>query len=183
MVQLGEIDKADDRPPYRQIAATLRDAITAGRLAPGDRLPSENQLVERYDIARMTARQAIQELRTEGLVGAEHGRGVFVRAAPVVRRLASERFARRHREQGKAAFSVEAETTGYTARVDRIKVYEAPAPVGDRRADGPRTATPEAPSTPDGAAWTLTGPRERNPPAHGRCSFVGGRRYPWPHDG
>ena len=129
MVQLGEIDKADDRPPYRQIAATLREAITAGRLVPGDRLPSESELVERYDVARMTARQAIQELRTEGLVVAEHGRGVFVRATPVVRRLASERFARRHREQGKAAFSVEAETTGYTASVDRIKVYEAPAPV------------------------------------------------------
>ena len=128
MVQLGDIDKADDRPPYRQIAAALREAITAGRLAPGDRLPSESELVERYDVTRMTARQAIQELRTEGLVVAEHGRGVFVRAAPVVRRLASERFARRHREQGKAAFSVEAETTGYTASVDRIKVYEGPAP-------------------------------------------------------
>lgn len=128
MVQLGDIDKADDRPPYRQIAAALREAITSGRLAPGDRLPSESELVERYDVARMTARQAIQELRTEGLVVAEHGRGVFVRAAPVVRRLASERFARRHREQGKAAFSVEAETAGYTATVDRIKVYEGPAP-------------------------------------------------------
>ena len=128
VVQLGEIDKAADRPPYRQIAAALREAITAGRLAPGDRLPSESELVERYDVARMTARQAIQELRTEGLVVSEHGRGVFVRSVPVVRRLASERFARRHREQGKAAFSVEAETTGYTASVDRIKVYEGPAP-------------------------------------------------------
>jgi DNA-binding GntR family transcriptional regulator len=47
----------------------------------------------------MTVRQAIQELKTEGLVTSEHGRGVFVRAAaPVVRRLASERFARQHRK-------------------------------------------------------------------------------------
>lgn len=128
MVQLGEIDKADDRPPYRQIAAALRAAIAAGQLVAGDRLPSESELVERYGVARMTARQAIQELRTEGLVVAEHGRGVFVRSAPVVRRLASERFARRHRDRGKAAFSVEAEKTGYSASVDRIKVYEGPAP-------------------------------------------------------
>lgn len=128
MVQLGEIDKADDRPPYRQIAAALRAAIAAGQLVAGDRLPSESELVERYGVARMTARQAIQELRTEGLVVSEHGRGVFVRSAPVVRRLAAERFARRHRERGKAAFSVEAEKTGYSARVDRIKVYEGPAP-------------------------------------------------------
>jgi GntR family transcriptional regulator len=130
VVQLGEIDKADDRPPYRQIAAALRAAIGAGQLVAGDRLPSESELVERYGVARMTARQAIQELRTEGLVVAEHGRGVFVRSAPVVRRLASERFARRHRERGKAAFSVEAEKTGYSASVDRIKVYEGPAPAG-----------------------------------------------------
>ena len=39
----------------------------------------------------------------------EHGRGVFVRARPVVRRVASDRFARRHREEGQAAFIAEAE--------------------------------------------------------------------------
>jgi GntR family transcriptional regulator len=127
VVEPGGIDKADERPPYRQIAAALRESINLGRLAPGNRLPSESELVERYGVARMTARQAIQELRTEGLVVAEHGRGVFVRSAPVVRRLASERFARRHRDRGKAAFSVEAEKVGYSAKVDRIKVYEAPA--------------------------------------------------------
>ena len=128
MVQLAALDRTDERPPYRQIAAALRDAVRAGRLAPGDRLPSESELVERYGVARMTVRQAIQELKTEGLVVSEHGRGVFVRAAPVVRRLASERFARRHRERGKAAFSIEAEKAGYAAHVDRINVYEVPAP-------------------------------------------------------
>jgi len=127
VVQLAGIDKADDRPPYRQIAAALREAINLGRLSSGDRLPSESELVERYGVARMTVRQAIQELKTEGLVVSEHGRGVFVRSVPVVRRLASERFARRHRKRGKAAFSVEAEKVGYTAAVDRIKVEEAPA--------------------------------------------------------
>lgn len=128
MVQLADLDRTDERPPYRQIAAALRQAITLGHLAPGDRLPSESELVERYGVARMTVRQALQDLKAEGLVVSEHGRGVFVRAAPVVRRLASERFARRHREQGKAAFSVEAEKTGYTAGVDRINVSELPAP-------------------------------------------------------
>lgn len=126
---LAEIDKADERPPYRQIAAALREAIKLGRLAPGDRLPSEAELVERYGVARMTARQAIHELKTEGLVVSEHGRGVFVRSVPVVRRLASERFARKHRDEGKAAFSAEAEKTGYTPSVDRIDVSEAPASV------------------------------------------------------
>lgn len=126
-IDLAAVDKADERPPYRQIAAALREAIRRGKLGPGDKLPSESELVDHYGVARMTARQAIQDLKAEGLVVAEHGRGVFVRSVPVVRRLASERFARRHRDRGKAAFSMEAEKVGYTPGVDRLSVTEAPA--------------------------------------------------------
>lgn len=126
-IDLAALDAADERPPYRQIAAALRGAIQRGKLGPGDKLPSESELVEHYGVARMTARQAIQDLKTEGLVVSEHGRGVFVRSVPVVRRLASERFARRHREQGKAAFSVEAEKVGYSPSVDQLSVTEAAA--------------------------------------------------------
>jgi GntR family transcriptional regulator len=129
VIELTTIDTTDERPPYRQIAAALREAIRLGRLAPGDRLPSESELVQHYGVARMTVRQAIQDLKVEGLVVSEHGRGVFVRGTPVVRRLASERFARRHRERGKAAFSVEAEKVGYVPSVDRIKVCEGPVPL------------------------------------------------------
>ncbi|MHA6796677.1 GntR family transcriptional regulator [Pseudonocardia bannensis] len=126
MIQLDQLDRSDDRSPYLQIAAALREAINVGRLGPGDRLPSESELTGFYGVARMTVRQAIQELKTEGLVMAEHGRGVFVRSAPVVRRLASERFARQHRDRGKAAFLAEAEKVGYQAGVDSIRVHEAP---------------------------------------------------------
>lgn len=128
MIQLDQLDRSDDRSPYLQIAAALREAIKLGRLSAGDRLPSESELTQHYGVARMTVRQAINELKTEGLVTSEHGRGVFVRAAPVVRRLASERFARQHREHGKAAFLVEAEKVGYAAGVDSIRVHESPAP-------------------------------------------------------
>jgi GntR family transcriptional regulator len=128
VIQLDQLDRSDDRSPYLQIAAALREAINVGLLGPGDRLPSESELTGFYGVARMTVRQAVQELKSEGLVTAEHGRGVFVRSAPVVvRRLASERFARRHRDQGKAAFLAEAEQVGYSAGVDRIEVSEGPA--------------------------------------------------------
>jgi GntR family transcriptional regulator len=127
MLSLGAIDRADDAPPFRQIAAHLREAIRRGDLSPGDRLPSESQLVEHYDVARMTVRQAIGELRAEGLVVAEHGRGVFVRSRPPVRRLAVDRFARRHRQAGKAAFLAEAEGVG-TPSVDQIEVGEGLPP-------------------------------------------------------
>jgi len=128
VIPLPQIDRSDDRSPYLQIAAALREAIHLGQFGPGARLPSERELTQHYGVARMTARQAIGELKTEGLVMSEHGRGVFVRSAPVVRRLASERFARQNRERGKAAFMAEAEKVGYTPGVDSIKVHEGPAP-------------------------------------------------------
>jgi GntR family transcriptional regulator len=127
VLALGTVDRSDDRPPYRQIAALLREQIKLGGLAPGEKLPSEAELIAHFGVARMTVRQAVQELRGEGLVVAEHGKGVFVRSAPPVRRLASDRFARRHRKRGKSAFLAEAEASGHTASVDRIRVTSATA--------------------------------------------------------
>jgi GntR family transcriptional regulator len=109
---------------FRQIADHLREAIASGRLGEGDQLPSEAQMMEHYGVTRMTARQALGVLKAEGLVVAEHGRGVFVRRRPTVRRLAWDRFARRHRERGKAAFLAEAEATGATPTVDELEVVE-----------------------------------------------------------
>ncbi|TDD06647.1 GntR family transcriptional regulator [Saccharopolyspora terrae] len=123
-MQLGSVDRSSDRSPSKQIADDLRLLITSGSLPPGERIPSEAALIEHYGVARMTVRQALQELRGEGLVFAEHGKGVFVQRKAPVRRLASDRFARRHREQGKAAFLAEAEKAGAQASVDRIRVEE-----------------------------------------------------------
>lgn len=121
---LGTLDPTSDRAVFRQIADHLREAIEKGRLAENEQIPSETVLVEHYGVARMTVRNAIQLLQAEGLVLAEHGRGVFVRPRPPVRRLASDRFARRNREQGKAAFIAEAEQAGSKPEVDNIIIRE-----------------------------------------------------------
>jgi DNA-binding FadR family transcriptional regulator len=71
---LTGVDPMSDRPVYRQIADSLRGAIERGELAPGDRLPSESQLMERFGVAQGTVRNALGQLRGEGLVIAEHGR-------------------------------------------------------------------------------------------------------------
>ena len=128
------IDPASDRAVYKQIADHLRVAIAQGRLGAGDQLPSEAQMMTHYGVARMTARNALRLLQDEGLITAEHGRGVYVRARPPVRRLASDRFAQRHRKEGKAAFDIEAEQHGVTPQVDQLTVTEATAPpeVADR---------------------------------------------------
>jgi GntR family transcriptional regulator len=93
-----------------------------------------------YGVARMTARNALRLLQDEGLITAEHGRGVYVRARPPVRRLASDRFAQRYRKEGKAAFTIEAEQAGAEPRVDRIQVSQEqpPAEVADRLKLGDR---------------------------------------------
>ncbi|GAA0619542.1 GntR family transcriptional regulator [Streptomyces crystallinus] len=121
---LGALDPTSDRAVFRQVADHLRESIDKGRFREGDKLPSETELVEHYGVSRMTVRNALSILQGEGLAVSEHGKGVFVRPRPPVRRLASDRFARRHRDQGKSAFTVEAEASGVHSEVDGLEVKE-----------------------------------------------------------
>ncbi len=121
------IDPASDRPAYLQIADHLRAAILAGELGAGARLPSERELMDAYGAARGTVRQAIATLGAEGLIDVERGRGVFVRARPPIQRKAFDRFARAHRQRGKAAYTVEMEQAGRRPQVEVLHVGSAPA--------------------------------------------------------
>jgi GntR family transcriptional regulator len=116
------IDPTSDRAVYKQIADDLREAVRRGELAPGSQLPSEQELIERHGVARGTIRQAINLLKSEGLVETEHGRGSFVRARLPVRRLGHDRFLRRHRDSGKAAFIAEQEGEGRTPTVEVLEL-------------------------------------------------------------
>jgi GntR family transcriptional regulator len=112
------VDPLSDRPVYKQIADSLRASIESGEFQPGSRLPSEAQLVEQFQVSQGTVRQALSLLRGQGLAVAEHGRGVFVRTQPKIRRVAHDRFARRHRDEGKAAYLVDAEQMDAKPAVD-----------------------------------------------------------------
>ncbi|MFC5730628.1 MULTISPECIES: FadR/GntR family transcriptional regulator [Nocardioides] len=65
-----------------RVVAGLKDRILAGELAPGTRLPSENELIEEYGVSRTVVREAVTRLRAEGLVETFQGRGSFVLAVP-----------------------------------------------------------------------------------------------------
>jgi GntR family transcriptional regulator len=121
------VDPMTDRPVYKQIADALRDEIKAGVFEPGARLPSEAQLVERFGVSQGTVRQGLALLRSDGAVVAEHGRGVFVRQQPKIRRVAYDRFSRRHRKEGKAAYFAEAEQMDVKPSVDVF--FVGPKPV------------------------------------------------------
>src|SRR5271165_890816 len=65
-------------PMYRRIAQDLREQIKSGALAPGDQLPTEPQLRDRYGASRNTIREAIGLLVRDGLAGTKPGQGTFV---------------------------------------------------------------------------------------------------------
>lgn len=69
-------------PLYVQLADLFRQRIFKGIWKQGDKLPSLEQLVREFEVARVTVRQAVERLTRDGLVSPQRGRGTFVTAAP-----------------------------------------------------------------------------------------------------
>ncbi|KOU19437.1 GntR family transcriptional regulator [Streptomyces sp. WM6368] len=113
------------QPKYQRIADALRTAIRAGEYGPGDRLPGENDLMATYEVARMTARQALGVLQNEGLAEARKGAGVFVRAFRPLRRRGIQRLAHDQWGSGRSVWSTDTEDRELV--VDQIDVREAEA--------------------------------------------------------
>lgn len=63
---------------YAQLASILRDRVHSGLWKTGDEIPTLEQLVEEFSVARVTVRQAVQILAEEGLLSSQRGRRTFV---------------------------------------------------------------------------------------------------------
>lgn len=128
------LDPATGRPAYQQIAAELREAIYTRQLSPGDKLPSERELVNRFGTAHGTVRQALEVLKREGLIVSAQGRGVFVHRQPLIHRHGSTRYLRADRPTGIRPFQAEAEREGQQAdqRVLGVDRVEPPADIATR---------------------------------------------------
>src|SRR3954451_15503845 len=100
------------RFPYEDIVDELRASILDGRLNSGERLPSENELAERYSTSRPTVRRALALLKADGLVVTEQGRGAFVRPKPSVRLVLTGENFRRHRREGVSGFRAQVREQG-----------------------------------------------------------------------
>lgn len=82
-----------ERPAYLLVADELRQQIQSGQYPPGARLPTMEELRRFYGVSEIVIRHAVSLLRQEGLVETRRGGGTVVRARPVVRRRAMERYA------------------------------------------------------------------------------------------
>jgi len=76
------IDTQDPRPIWRQIEEGTTEAIAAGRLAPGEAVPSVRELARELRVNPATIAKAYQRLADAGLVEVRRGEGTFVVEAP-----------------------------------------------------------------------------------------------------
>lgn len=115
------------RARYKRVADDLRAAIRRGEYGPGDRLPSQPQLAERYGLTQGMIGRAMAILAAEGLIRLEFGRGAFVLEAPRVSR---------HRvidrdyvsQPGSSSFAVEQERGGHVTKAPLVREPEAVVP-------------------------------------------------------
>jgi len=77
-----DMEQIEERRPRQglthRVIAELRDRIARGELKPGDKLPTEQALIQHFGVSRTVIREAIAGLRADGLVEPRQGVGVFV---------------------------------------------------------------------------------------------------------
>lgn len=70
----------------QQVADEVRNLIVQNRMKVGDKLPTESELMERFDVGRSTIREAVKQLQAENIVTIVHGKGSFVANRTGIRR-------------------------------------------------------------------------------------------------
>ncbi|MFT5481837.1 MAG: GntR family transcriptional regulator [Halieaceae bacterium] len=74
----SEAGKKSKQPLYAQLASALRGEIVGGVFPVGSLLPTEDKLAERFSVSRYTVREALRQLREDGLVSSRRGAGTIV---------------------------------------------------------------------------------------------------------
>lgn len=67
-------------PPFQQVKNYLAQELARGTWLPGQRMPSESELMRRFAVSRMTVNRALRELQAEGLIQRVQGVGTFAAA-------------------------------------------------------------------------------------------------------
>ncbi len=83
------LDRSSPLPLYYQLRNAILEQIESGILAPGDTLPTERELIDRYRVSRITVRQALSSLMADGLLYRQRGLGTFVRKSRIEQELST----------------------------------------------------------------------------------------------
>ncbi|MGC4939462.1 GntR family transcriptional regulator [Kribbella sp. DT2] len=121
---------------YRELAATLRDAIVRGEYPAGSTLPKQDELAKLHGVNVKTVRNAVSLLAAEGLVTPVRRRGTVVRDRPPMRRLSTDRYAKSKWKYGDVvAFIADREASGQewkrTDQTQTVATAEADAEVAE----------------------------------------------------
>lgn len=115
-----KIDKDSLLPIYYQIEEGMKELIATEELKPGDVVPSERELAERYNVSRMTVRQAINNLVNDGYLVRQRGKGTFVANSKIEQGL-----------QGLTSFSEDMRARGMnpSSKLLEFNLIQAPAAI------------------------------------------------------
>jgi GntR family transcriptional regulator len=164
------IDPSDPLPRYQQIAARLRDAIDNGALRPGEKLPSEQDLMNATGVSRGQVREGIDEIVQDGLAVTRQGAGSFVVDQPLRRRF---EIGRSLDQQAEATIELDVIVTRETATAEdarRLRIPEGTDIL--RRTFLQHIADETVPLQRSAMPWSLAG----------GTSIAEARRLPWPHN-
>ena len=76
--QLTNFSESTDVAKYQKVIEWITENIDSGVLRPGERIPSENELCDRFDLSRQTIRHAIAQRAEDGLLESRRGSGTYV---------------------------------------------------------------------------------------------------------
>lgn len=74
-------------PLYLQLKEEIKNSIKTGELHYGEKIPTETEISEQYNVSRITVRRAIEELSREGFLTKKQGKGTFVQEHKIQRKI------------------------------------------------------------------------------------------------
>jgi GntR family transcriptional regulator len=132
----------DARTLQVRIADDIRAQIETGEYAPGQQLPTYDELAEQYMCSLAVVRKAVDLLKQQGLLITKQGKGSYVRERPRARRHGMDRYSRSSWSSGTPILIAEAARQGITAGQLIRFLGEVPAPAAVAERLGVEPGTP-----------------------------------------
>ena len=81
---MNELDASSIVPLYKQLKELILDDIKKGKLKPNQKIPTEQELSEKYQISRITVRKALAQLVDEEVLARKQGKGTYVQEPKII---------------------------------------------------------------------------------------------------